>query len=195
MAKAVSIAGSAIWTLIFPAGLVLLFLLNFGLVNQAFRDLLAMTSRIHSMKTAWVEFTLRDKDHLAVSVSTSDLGGVDAPERQAIVKTVKWLNGLRTQRLFTLEKDDLHCAFTQATAQMRRLAGVDYDLEEAGLITSTYDEAATQAAAGKADPLIGTAQSCYRIRLTPRGYNVKTVLVEVIRNGFEDGVGIEGEKL
>ncbi|MFE1602800.1 hypothetical protein [Methylobacterium sp. ID0610] len=194
MAKAVSLAGSMIWSVVLPVGLALIFFLNFNAVSRAFRDLLAMTSRVQSLKAGWVEFTLKDRDRLVVSLENARITGVDAGEQQTILSTIKALNGLELQRLFSLEENGVHCQYSKPTSEMRMFSAVDFDLEQAGLITSTYDEEATTAASDRRFADIGAARSCYRLAFTPRGFNVKTVLVGVIRDGFDGGVAIAGEK-
>ena len=61
MTKAISTVHNLIWSVVIPVGLVLLFCLNFGPINQSFRDLLSMTARIQAFKTTWMEVALKDR--------------------------------------------------------------------------------------------------------------------------------------
>ncbi|MGY2052802.1 hypothetical protein [Methylobacterium sp. JK268] len=184
MANAISIASSTILRLVFPVGLLVLAILNFESVNQAFRDLLAMTARIQSMKTTWVEFTLKDKEHLAVSLEGRELRHLSGEARKAVIAAVKGLNGLRVERLFSIEDGSVHCSYAAPTPEMRMYAAVDFDLEGAALIHSTVS-AASRAAVGKSYEPIGKALSCYEIHLTDLGINVKSALLGVLRDGFD----------
>ncbi|WP_407521115.1 hypothetical protein [Methylobacterium oryzisoli] len=197
MAKAVSIASSTIWRVVFPAGLILLAFLNFASVNQAFRDLLSVTARIQSMKTVWGELVLKDRDRLTVSLQKAGLDRLPPQERQAIIGAIGRLTGMQTLRLFTLPDRGIHCVYDRPSPDLRLYAVTDVDLEHHGLVSSSHDDDTRRRKTDEErqpDDGNGLVQSCHRLSLTERGLNVKTALLGIIRDEFDGGVAIAAEK-
>jgi hypothetical protein len=191
MTKAISTFSNVIWSVIIPAGLILLVCLNFGTVNQSFRDLLSMTARIQTLKTSWAEVVLKDRDNITISLSRSRVSFKSPAERDVVIDAVTKLTGLQVERLFTVDASVPHCDYSRPDPQMRMYMTIDYELNEMGLLTSRPDPDATATEAQKSYPDIGTARSCHRLELTDRGYNAKTALIGIIREAFEDGSGLK----
>jgi hypothetical protein len=187
MTKAISTVHNLIWSVVIPVGLVLLFCLNFGPINQSFRDLLSMTARIQAFKTTWMEVALKDRDNITVSLSRSHVTYDDPAEQDRVVDAVTRLTGLQVERLFTVDPSQLHCDFTQPNAQMRLYVTLDYELGAMGLVSATPDPEGSAIEAQKTHPDIGAARGCRRLQLTARGYNVKTAMIGIIREGLEGG--------
>ena len=187
MTKAISTVHNLIWSVVIPVGLVLLFCLNFGPINQSFRDLLSLTARIQAFKTTWMEVALKDRDNITVSLSRSHVTYDDPAEQDRVVDAVTRLTGLQVERLFTVDPSQLHCDFTQPNAQMRLYVTLDYELGAMGLVSATPDPEGSAIEAQKTHPDIGAARGCYRLQLTARGYNVKTAMIGIIREGLEGG--------
>jgi|1186.fasta_scaffold188498_2 hypothetical protein len=187
MTKAISTVHNLIWSVVIPVGLVLLFCLNFGPINQSFRDLLSMTARIQAFKTTWMEVALKDRDNITVSLSRSHVTYDDPAEQDRVVDAVTRLTGLQVERLFTVDPSQLHCDFTQPNAQMRLYVTLDYELGAMGLVSATPDPEGSAIEAQKTHPDIGAARGCHRLQLTARGYNVKTAMIGIIREGLEGG--------
>jgi hypothetical protein len=197
MAKAVSIASSTIWRVIVPAGLILLAFLNAPAVNQSFRDLMSVTARIQSMKTAWGEVVLKDRGRLTVSLRKAGLDRLTAEERQAIIEAIESLTGLQMLRLFTLPHQGIHCVYERPSADLRLYAFIDVDLEHRGLVATSHDDETRRRKAEEArvpDETNGLVQSCHRLSLTARGHDVKTALLGVIRDELDGGIAVAAEK-
>jgi hypothetical protein len=191
MTKAISTFSNLIWSVVIPAGLALLFCLNFGPVSQALRDLLSMTARIQAFKTAWMEIALKDRDNITISLSRSRVTYKDEAEKDRVVEAVTKLTGLQVERLFTIDPSQLHCDYSRPNAQMRMYVAIDYELGELELVSSSYDAEGSAIKAQEAYSDIGTARGCYRLQLTDRGYNAKTALIGIIREGIEGGSGLK----
>lgn len=187
MAKAISTVHGIIWNILVPIGLVLLVWHNHGLIEQSFRDVLSMTSRIQSIKSSWMEVALRDRDNVTLSLARANVTYDDPAEQDRVAAAVARLSGLQLERLFTIDPSQLHCEFARPNLQMRAYAALDYELGTQGLISSTYDPDGSAAEAIKAHPDIGPSRGCHRLELTARGYNVKTAVIGIIREAFEGG--------
>jgi hypothetical protein len=187
MTKAISTFHSIIWSILVPVGLVLLVWHNHGLIEQSFRDILSMTSRIQSIKSGWMEVALKDRDNVTLSLSRASVTYDDPQEQDRVADAVARLSGLQLERLFTIDPSQLHCEFTRPNLQMRAFAALDYELGAMGLISSQYDADGSAAEATKVHPDIGASRGCHRLQLTARGYNVKTAVIGILREAFEGG--------
>jgi hypothetical protein len=132
MAKAISTVHGVIWNILVPIGLVLLVWHNHGLIEQSFRDLLSMTSRIQSIKSSWMEVALKDRDNVTLSLARANVTYDDPAEQDRVAEAVGRLSGLQLERLFTIDPSQLHCEFTRPNLQMRAYAALDYELGTMG---------------------------------------------------------------
>jgi hypothetical protein len=191
MAKAILSLSNVNWSAVLKAVLAVVFALliciNLVAVNQSFRDLLSMTARIQTFKSAWMEVALKDRDNITVSLSQARVKYDDPVEQDRVIDAIARLTGLQMQRLFTIDPSQLHCQFTQPNAEMRLFVTLDYELGEMGLISSTPDPEGSAIEAQKTHPDIGMARGCHRLQLTARGQNVRTALIGIVRTGLEGG--------
>ena len=187
MTKAISTFHSIIWNVLVPLGLALLVWHNHGLIEQSFRDVLSLTSRIQSVKASWIELALKERDNITVSLSRANVTYDDPAEQDRVAEAVARLSGLQLERLFTIDASQLHCEFTRPNLQMLAYAALDYELGAMGLISSQYDPEGSATEAKKVHPDIGSSRGCHRLQLTARGYNVKTAVIGTIREAFEGG--------
>jgi hypothetical protein len=90
-------------------------------------------------------------------------------------------------RLMEVGSLSFSCEYEHPTTQMRSDVAVDYWLQEKGLVAlETNDKARTDAIAeldGKGAP-IGNPRTCYALKLTPVGQDVKTALVASFKSAF-----------
>src|SRR5215204_6001938 len=195
MTKAILTLNNVNWSAVLKAVLATVFAflicINLVAINQSFRDLLSMTARIQTFKTAWMEVALKDRDNITVSLSRSRVTYKDEAEKDRVVEAVTKLTGLQVERLFTIDPSQLHCDYSRPNAQMRMYVAIDYELGELGLVSSSYDAEGSAIKAQEAYSDIGTARGCYRLQLTDRGYNAKTALIGIIREGIEGGSGLK----
>jgi hypothetical protein len=110
----------------------------------------------------------------------------DDGKREAI-NAVQKLTGPQVDRLFTILPEGSHCDYTLATAKMRLYFNSDAELEDLGLVKTaadpvTFDNEMARVAAEGSN--IGKPRNCYRMTVTPLGYNAKTALVGVIRQAL-----------
>ena len=160
---------------------------NFGTLNSSARDVIAMVPRIQQFEASGVRVVLKDEVKLRASLATAVEGQLPEAARRQAVEAVQKLTGAQVDRLFTVLPDSSHCDYTLATAKMRLYFNADAELEELGLIETTADPATFDAemariAAEGSD--IGKPRSCYRLKLTPLGYDAKSALVGVIRQAL-----------
>src|SRR3954452_15410245 len=139
MTKAISTFHSTIWNVLVPLGLALLVWHNHGLIEQSFRDVLSLTSRIQSVKASWIELALKERDNITVSLARANVTYDDPTEQDRVAEAVARLSGLQLERLFTIDASQLHCEFTRPNLQMLAYAALDYELGSMGLISSQYD--------------------------------------------------------
>lgn len=169
--------------------LILLILLawNLGPLNTSANEVLAMVPRIQQFEASGVKVVLKDEGKLRASLAVAVDGGLPDAARREAIEAVQKLTGPLVDRLFTVLPDSVHCDYTLPTAKMRQYLNSDTELEDLRLVETaadpaTYDKEMARVAADRSD--IGKPRSCYRLTLTPLGYNAKSALVGVIRQAL-----------
>jgi hypothetical protein len=167
--------------------LLLLLAWNFGALNSSARELLAMVPRIQQFEASGVKVVLKDELKLRASLATAVDGALPETVKRDTIEAVQKLTGAQVDRLFTLEAESVHCDYTLATARMRLYFNSDAELEELRLVATAADPAAFDREISRIEAEgsdVGRPRSCYRMKLTPLGYNAKSALVGVIRQAL-----------
>ena len=167
--------------------LLILLTWNFGTLNTSAREVLAMVPRIQQFEASGVKLVLKDEVKLRAALVAALDGALPDDGKREAINAVQKLTGPQVDRLFTILPEGSHCDYTLATAKMRLYFNSDAELEDLGLVKTAADpvtfdnEMARVAAEGSS---IGKPRNCYRMTVTPLGYNAKTALVGVIRQAL-----------
>jgi len=182
-------------SIVFSILIVALAIWNIQVLNQAAVELVSMLPRIQQVEASGYKVVLRDSAKLSEALNTffdqRTAEGIKRGSTEGIaektVAIVKNLSAPEIDRLFTIEPNGVHCEYTKPTATMRVYINADASLEQANLVVVSMDEAKrdeelARTSAGTSN--IGLPRSCYRMTLTPLGYDVKSALVGVIKEAF-----------
>jgi hypothetical protein len=185
MAQMVVTAGSLMRSVLLPFILVALLLWNLPTVNFALGNLLAMTARIQSLEASGVKVAFRDPKKLDLLLTAAE---VDQSKIGRRIDALSKLTGAHIERLFTIDPTMVNCLYTKPDMRMSVYLTLDYQLQKWDFVRTKPAEKALaellEKAGGKESD-IGLPLSCYTMELTDTGYDAKTVLLGIIRAGFD----------
>jgi len=167
-------------------------LLNFQGLYLAARKVLERAASVSSIKLLGVEV---DLDQAGVDRALFRADYLTGADKSRVLALVHGLSGKEFTRLMYVGQLKNLCEFENPTTEMRNDVALDHRLRDKGLtkiegnpatLESVRAELAKMVAQGKSLD-IGYPLKCYDMTLTDDGYNVKTVLVDNLSEGFGDG--------
>ena len=185
MAQMVVTAGSFMRSVVLPFVLFALLIWNLPTLNFAIGNLLAMTARIQSLEASGVKVAFRDAKKLDLALSAAN---VDRNKIGSRIDSLTKLAGAHIERLLTIDPTMVNCLYTKPDMQMSVYLTLDYQLQKWDFVRSKPAEKALSELLHSTDGKesdIGRPLSCYTMELTDTGYDARTVLLGIIRAGFD----------
>lgn len=169
-----------------------LILLNFQGLYRASQKFLDRTASVSSIKLLGVEIDL-DADGVNRALFRADyLTGAD---KSRVLELIHGLTSKEFIRFMYVGQLKNLCEFEKPSTGMRNDVAVDYGLRDKGLTKIEVNAAILESARAELTKLAaqgktlenGYPLTCYDMKLTNDGYNVKTVLVDNLSLAFNAG--------
>jgi hypothetical protein len=181
-------------------GLVLLaiILLNFRGLHFALQKFLERAS-VSAIKVLGVEIDMEATDRALSAVDAKrafyHLENLTGTEKRRVLALVHGLDGKEFIRLMYVGQLKDLCEFETPSTEMRDQVALDYELRDKGLTKIEVSSATLESVRAALAKMVargkslenGYPRTCYDMKLTDDGYNVKTVLVKSFSATFDKG--------